>query len=240
MTLFKWSIKWKKLRVQFLKEYIDTGISLKSWCKNRNISVYSARRYIKVRKEERLLGMRKSDNAQMKENTCSDTVNNTLSKENQHVNDGFKGEDVNNATNENSDTKKQTKLNKEQLKYISDNKLEFIQSVEEAEDYELYLFKQKYEKKLELYSNRLETLSLHNKVVELQRANKYKNCPLTTAKIIALYNEFDNGVKQTIFLSETIENICESITKVRKVYDWMKGYSGLIEMDTLILDNTLH
>lgn len=55
---------WKKLEQKFQRAHARTGIKLRDWCKQNNISYDTARRYIKLRKNEQESAQK---NAQKKE-----------------------------------------------------------------------------------------------------------------------------------------------------------------------------
>ena len=213
-------IKWIIHRREFLKEYYDTGISLKAWCIKKKLSINSARRYIKVRKE--LLAMRKNNNAQLSDNPHNNAGEEKFSTKNQYVNSSLKGEDLNNSSKKNNHTKKQRTLNKDQIKYIADNELKFIRSYDDAHDYKLFLLNQECEKYSKFYSNKSKALSLHKKRVEISRINQKKKDQLLNDKVRQIGHKYDNLTKRNIFIIETIRKIHKSLAQVDTISNWLE------------------
>ncbi|HCM1919207.1 TPA: terminase [Salmonella enterica subsp. salamae serovar 28:r:e,n,z15] len=57
---------WKKLAQKFQRAHARTGIRLQDWCKQNNISYGTARRYIKLRKNEQEIAQKKTQKEEQK------------------------------------------------------------------------------------------------------------------------------------------------------------------------------
>lgn len=127
--------KWNILRKQFLIERSSTGVTLKAWCKSRNISYHTARRYIKVRAHYAQLTMRKNYYDQNEVNAQKHSTTNTNSIENQCVR-CIPGEvDINKDVNKRVLSKKRVVVLDYQKVWVVDYNYEFINSYEEALQY---------------------------------------------------------------------------------------------------------
>jgi hypothetical protein len=74
--------KWNILRQQFVIEHSSTGVTLKAWCKSRNMSYHTARKHIKVRAQIAQPSVRKKCSKQ----SIKEVLKPPISKSNKHIN----------------------------------------------------------------------------------------------------------------------------------------------------------
>lgn len=219
--------KWKVLRQQFLTEHFSTEITLTAWCKRRKLSIHSARRYIKVRAEQKLFNMRKNIDAQVQKETFDNSIENHNMTINQLLTVIVGEKYINKDLNEIPSTKKRILFNEEQWKFITKYNLEFIKTYEEATEYKLFLLNSVYEAKIKLMKIRNIQFSLMSEMKQLGCAlNSSKNLLKSLSiyeKLAQVQEELSLQSELSIPLSTFIEDQEKRKSELRILTSWMFG-----------------